>query len=202
MYCLPYHRLYRFPFFGVGVLDCQKWQNRLSKENGLFLLVEEIFQMRYLSLWMLTLGILVLSQPHLLDAQEKEPPKRFDITANFQLYPQATPKELMGTLMKTIQKERFDYLVAHLMEPTFVDNRLATDRITPSQFSKVIQAKFKDQPELLRDLLKLLNEGEVEDSGDRAIVKHKDVKNHQVYLKKIEDRWFIENKIKDNKPKE
>ena len=38
---------------------------------------------------------------------------------------QATPKAALDSALKVIDRGRFDYLVAHLLDPAFVDGRVA-----------------------------------------------------------------------------
>jgi hypothetical protein len=88
------------------------------------------------------------------------------------------------------------------MDPTFVDARLQRTNQKLEEFGKEIRGKFQSQPEVTKELLKILGSGEVLDSGTTAVIKHKDVANTQVFLKKVGERWYIENRQKDDKPKE
>ena len=127
---------------------------------------------------------------------------RLGVESDYEVFPQATPKELMASVAKAIKRERFDYLAAHLMDPAFVDARLDQTKGKLEDLGKEIQKKYKDQPEVVKDLLKVLTDGEQNDSGTSVVVRHKDVKNLQVYLKKAGEHWVIENRMKDEKEKE
>lgn len=136
-----------------------------------------------------------------LAAAQKQPENvtRLGMASDYEIYPQSTPKELIASLLKAINRERYDYLVAHLMEPGFIDDRVQRTNLKLDDIAKEIKSKFQAQPELQKDLIKLLNSGEQTDSGTTVIITHKDVKNQQVYLKKIGDRWYVENRQKDKK---
>ena len=59
-------------------------------------------------------------------AQDKEPSptNRYGIALNLRAYPQATPKETLASVLQAIEQKRFDYLMAQLAEPSFVDERV------------------------------------------------------------------------------
>lgn len=129
-----------------------------------------------------------------LVAAQDQPRVRFTVTPDLDNYPQATPKEAFASVIRAINRERYDYLVAHLMEPDFVDQRLLTAKITAEQFTKEVKENFAADPELLRGLKRFEAEGELVEQGASAVVQLKDVKDRKVYFKKIGERWFIENR--------
>jgi len=55
-------------------------------------------------------------------------PSRFEVLYNPDLYKQDTPQDTVNSILGAIERGRFDYIVAHLLDPDFVDNRLATTR--------------------------------------------------------------------------
>jgi hypothetical protein len=68
-----------------------------------------------------TLRPVSLAQP----PSGEEPAPRFGIPALTGLYPQTTPKAALDSAIKAIDKGRFDYLVAHLLDAAFVEGRVA-----------------------------------------------------------------------------
>jgi hypothetical protein len=50
--------------------------------------------------------------------------RRFGISLNTELYPQDSPKNTLSSLIRSLDKERYDYLVAHLLDPAYVDEQL------------------------------------------------------------------------------
>ena len=51
---------------------------------------------------------------------------RYDILHNPDLYRQDTPQETLRSVLGAVARERYDYLAAHLLDPEWVDARLAT----------------------------------------------------------------------------
>ena len=52
------------------------------------------------------------------------PPPRFGIDLNLRFYPQANPKTTLSSVVKAIEKQKFDYLAAHLLDPKFFEGRV------------------------------------------------------------------------------
>jgi hypothetical protein len=55
-------------------------------------------------------------------------PPRFGILHNPDLYRQDTPQETLRSALAAVGRERYDYLAAHLLDPEWVDARLATNQ--------------------------------------------------------------------------
>ncbi len=53
-----------------------------------------------------------------------EPQPKFGIPPLMGLYPQTSPKVALDSTIKAIEKERFDYIVAHLLDESFVETRI------------------------------------------------------------------------------
>src|SRR5262245_33694702 len=66
-------------------------------------------------------GTVALAQ----DPGAKEPDPRFGIAPKLKVYPQATPKQALKSAITAIQNGDTPYLVAHLLDPGFVDLRLS-----------------------------------------------------------------------------
>ena len=52
-------------------------------------------------------------------------PPRYGVTPNPEFYPQGTPKEALATAAKLMEKQRYSYLLAHVVDPAFVDSQVA-----------------------------------------------------------------------------
>jgi hypothetical protein len=61
-------------------------------------------------------------------------PPRFGVGYRPKEYPQATPKEALSSVIAAADNGEFSYLVAHLLDPAFVDARLGA---TQSYFERV-----------------------------------------------------------------
>jgi hypothetical protein len=62
------------------------------------------------------------------------PQPRFDVLPNLDTYPQNTPQRTLAAVLAAIDRDRFDYVVAHLLDPEFVDARLGA---TQAYFERV-----------------------------------------------------------------
>src|SRR5262245_58860448 len=96
--------------------------------------------------WLGSLCVVALCLPVTL-AQAPSPSNRYGIELNLRSYPQATPKETLASILKAIEQKRFDYLLAHLADPTFVDDRV---KQAGGKFDDVVaetRNKLQDNPE-------------------------------------------------------
>src|SRR5438876_7020446 len=48
---------------------------------------------------------------------------RHGVAPELKSFPQATPKEALASVLKAVEMKRFDYLLAQLAEPDWVDGR-------------------------------------------------------------------------------
>ncbi len=126
------------------------------------------------------------------DPGKDEPAKRYGIAADLKTYPQDAPKEALASVIKAAQDKRFDYLVAQLADPAYIDNRIKTD----------FGGKFEEQVGDVRTKLdaphvqlleRFLKDGNWGASDSTATVTLKDVKDRSVSFVKVGDRWFLKN---------
>jgi hypothetical protein len=130
-------------------------------------------------------------------AQDTGTSKRYQIAANLDTYPQATPKETLASVLAAIENQRVDYLLAQLAEPDFVDKRV--EQVYGGNFDELVKettTKLTDSPGMAKELQRFLKEGEWESGDGTATAKLKDIKDRQVYMKKIGQRWYLENRQK------
>ncbi len=130
-------------------------------------------------------------------AQESRAPRRYGIEANLDIYPQATPKEALASVIAAIENKRVDYLLAQLTDPSFVDQRVK--EVYGGDFDELVKetvTKLNDNPGTVKELRRFLKEGEWESADSTAVAKLKDIKDRQVFMKKGEKRWFLENRQK------
>jgi hypothetical protein len=57
--------------------------------------------------------------------QDEPPPARYGVPPNLDLFPQDSPKAALSSAVKAVEKGRTDYLAAHLIDPKFIDDRVA-----------------------------------------------------------------------------
>jgi hypothetical protein len=130
-------------------------------------------------------------------APEEKPLARYGIEPRLQTYPQSTPKETLASVIAAFEARRIPYLLAQLSDPDFVDKRVK--EFYSGQFDELVREtsmKLADNPAMVKELRRFLKEGEWEERENAANVKLKDVKNHQVFFRKIGSRWYLENRQK------
>jgi len=167
-------------------------------------------------------------------AQPPDVKPRFDVLHNSEFYRQDTPQETLKSVVGAIGRDRFDYVIAHLLEPSYVNSRLLAtqsyfERVASNQVAQTaggrrlqgaelqariqqvgtsfnvkqlaeqMKLKLADESDNLKDLKRFAREGVFMDAGDTATATLKDVKDRALYFKKVEGRWFLENR-KEDKP--
>lgn len=183
-------------------------------------------------------GTIALAQP----TEGKPVEARFGVAPKLKTYPQDTAKKALSSAIQAIRNDDTAYLLAHLVDPRFVDSRLSdrakqyeadvelrlsrlrdlqirnreayrpeeripTDRakflaliVEESrkegfkQLARDVAQKVLDDPESFRDMRKLLLSGKFEETPTGVKVTHADVKFRALYLQRIGDRWFLENR--------
>src|SRR5947209_6579591 len=92
------------------------------------------------------------------------PAKRFGVEANLESFPQAKPKETLTSVLKAIDLKRPDYVLAHLADPKFVDQRVK--ETSYDELLAETTAKLVNDPGAAKQLRGFLKDGEwkVEDA--------------------------------------
>jgi hypothetical protein len=124
---------------------------------------------------------------------KEQPAKRYNIEANLEQYPQDGPKVTLNSVIKAIESKKFDYLLAHLADPKFVDQRV---RYYDGRFEDLVQestSHLDNNPTILKTLKRMAGEGEWE-TGDAAASVSLKGNTDKVFLKKIGNRWYFENR--------
>lgn len=145
--------------------------------------------------WAVTFGVGVLWAAAVL-GQDVKPLTRHGVVAIFNKYPQGTPKEALGSVVRAIGNQQVEYVLAHLTDPAFVDQRV---KQYDGKFAELVaesRTKLANNPATVKLLGRFLKEGEWEEAEGKAAVKLKDVKDQQVFFKQIDKRWYMENRMK------
>ncbi|MGL6074147.1 MAG: hypothetical protein ACRC8S_08300 [Fimbriiglobus sp.] len=74
--------------------------------------------MRVISGLLLLIGTVVLAQ------EPRGPVEKFGIKSSPDIYTQKTVAESLGSVIRTIEKDKFEYLAAHLLDPKFVETKI------------------------------------------------------------------------------
>lgn len=118
--------------------------------------------------------------------------KRFGIARDAKAYPQATAKEALASVVKAIDDKKFDYLVAHLADPTFVDDRVK--RVYAGKFDEQVQdTQARLDPATVKQLRRFLKDGTFTSEKEEAVVRLDDVKNRVVRLIARDGIWYLQH---------
>ncbi len=128
--------------------------------------------------------------------QGAAPPKRHGVEADLKAYPQGEPREALASVLKAVENKRVDYLLAHLADPDFVDRRVKDNGGKLDELLKETTAKLLGDPGAAKQLARFLKEGEWQTTETTACVRLKDVPDRSVCLRKIDGRWFMQNRYK------
>ena len=146
--------------------------------------------------------IVVLSTTSLLAQEAKKPTRRYGIEPRLRDFPQTTPKDTLASVISAMEARNIDYLMAHLADPEYVDERVKQHyRGDFDQLVKEATVKLRDDPGAVRELQRFLKEGDWQTNEKTASVRLKAVPDRQVFLRKIDARWFLENRQKAESPK-
>jgi hypothetical protein len=107
--------------------------------------------------------------------QDPPAPPRFEVLHNVDLYKQGTPRETLNSILGAIERERYDYILAHLLDPEFVDARLATtqeyfERVASEQIGATVAGqllKAEDFQKRVREVGTRLNARNLADQMKR-----------------------------------
>jgi hypothetical protein len=133
---------------------------------------------------------------------------RYGVGASFDKFPQDKPKAALASAVKAIELGNIAYLLAHLADPAFVDKRIQEYKTQVNQNVKeagktllafdrlVMETKehLKDDPTAVRELQLFAKQGiwDIKDGAAQASLKS--IPARRVFLKKIENRWYLEDR--------
>lgn len=122
-----------------------------------------------------------------------EPESRYNIAADRKGYPQATPKEALASVVKAARAKAFGYLLAHLADPSWVDDRVK--RVYGGRFDQLVaDCQGRLDPVTVKQLEGFLEKGVWSLSKGQARVTLEDVKDRVVFLKQINGLWYLEHR--------
>ncbi len=116
---------------------------------------------------------------------------RYAIAPNLKMYPQSTAKEALASVVKAVEANRVDYVVAQLADPSFVDDRVK--RLYGGRFAEQVDdAHARLDPSAIKLLQRFLKDGTWREEKNRVVVQLKD-EERRLAFKKEGGRWFMEN---------
>ena len=124
------------------------------------------------------------------------PAKRYGLDVDLKTYPQSTPKESLGSLLKAVKANRVDYVFAQLADPEWVDRRV---KETEGGFVALVEestSRLVDDPSVGKRFAKLLADGEWKIDAAAASVRLKDSDGMTLFFRNGNGRWYVENRKK------
>ena len=141
------------------------------------------------------------------DQAKKQPPRRFGYDVDETTFPQQSPAIAMKSIAAALNRKNVDYLLAQLTDPAYVDywvehykkdftlgkdegrRLLAFDRVV-----RDANEYFQSDPLIVKELRMFAKEAKWDEVDNIAIGTVETIPTRKVYLKKIGERWFLENK--------
>jgi hypothetical protein len=127
--------------------------------------------------------------------KEVKPARRYGIEADVVAYPQDTPKNALASVLKAIEADKINYLLAQLADPGWVDQRVK--QVHAGKFEALVEetaGKLANDGTTIKELRRFLHEGTWEATESAASSQLKDIKNRRVYLRELDGRWFFETR--------
>jgi hypothetical protein len=80
-------------------------------------------------------------------------PSRYGISPNAEFYPQGTPKEALATAAKLVERKRYAYLLAHVLDPAVVDAQVEerVQLLTPTVEKRLAEIRAEQRRGLRAD---------------------------------------------------
>jgi hypothetical protein len=119
--------------------------------------------------------------------------RRYGIALDARTYPQASAKAALASVLKAIDARKFDYLLAHLANPTFVDDRVK--RLYAGKFEEQVQdTRARLDPATVKLLRRFQKEGRWTIEKDTAVVQLEEVKDSVLRFVHKDGRWFLDHR--------
>jgi hypothetical protein len=126
---------------------------------------------------------------------EPKPGARYGLAPDLTTYPQDAPKTALASVLKAADAGKFDYLVAQLADPSFIDARVK--ELFGGDFEEQVKdTRARLDPPALKELHRFLSDGEWTTSDSGASVRLKEVGDRAVFFRNIDGRWFLEHQSK------
>ena len=141
------------------------------------------------------------------DEKKKPPPRRFGYDVDEMTFPQKTPADAMKSIGVALDRKNLSYMLAHMVDPRYVDywvDQYKLDYAVGNEegkrllgFDRLVHETntyFKDDPKLFKELRLFAKETDWNEMDDVAIGAVKSLPARKVYLRRVDERWFLENR--------
>ncbi len=127
------------------------------------------------------------------------PARRYNVEVDLKTFPQGTPQETLGSILKAVEMRRADYILAQLADPQFVDRR-----VKETSYEALLAeatAKLVDDPGAVKQLRAFLKDGKWDVEEGTASVSLKETSDRSVSFCRADGRWFIKQPYRKQAPK-
>jgi hypothetical protein len=119
---------------------------------------------------------------------------RYGVAEDAKAYPQTTPKEALASVLKAIDAKDYHYLVAHLADPAFVDDRVK--RVYAGRFDEQVEdTRARLDALIVKQLTRLSKEGKWAIDPTAAEVRSEDVPGRFARLVLKDGRWYLTHRF-------
>ena len=133
--------------------------------------------------------------PAPLTAQAVKESGRFGIALDEASFPQNSPENLRKSLLKALNSDKIEYMLAHLADPSFIDKNVR--EVHEGNFAKqVAETREKLKKGLKSPLESLLKEGKLNASEKSASLTDPALKDFIITMKLENNKWYMENNKK------
>ncbi|MFQ3648906.1 MAG: hypothetical protein SNJ75_01130 [Gemmataceae bacterium] len=116
--------------------------------------------------------------------------ERYGVAEDATGYPQKTPQEALNSVLKAIEAKDFRYLVAHLAEPSFVDDRVK--RVYGGRFEEQVEdTRTRMDALVIKQFSRLAKEGKMEVGKIAAIIRSEDYPDRMIRLVPRDGKWYL-----------
>lgn len=129
------------------------------------------------------------------------PSARYGVEPDTTKYPQDTPKTALASVLKAIEAKEFRYLVAHLADPTFIDERIKG--VYAGNFDEQVgDTRTRLDALIVKQLQRFAKDGTWKIGETEAQVTAESIDGRCVRLIKKEGRWFLSHRfdLSEKKP--
>jgi len=138
-------------------------------------------------------------QPGGVKPSGDKPVVRFGVAADLKEYPQGTPEEALGSVVKAVGQKRIDYLLAQLAEPAFVDARVKTLGGSLEPLRAEATERLVGDPGAAKLLARFQKEGLWNTGDTEATVRVGEQDRFMRFRRGADGRWYLVNENR-NKP--
>ena len=138
---------------------------------------------------------------------KKKSQKRYGFEVDEITYPQKTPAEAMKSIGLALERKRVDYLLAQMADPAHVDFWVDQYKMEFTQgkeegrrllaFDRLVRETvlyFDNDPLIVKELRVFARDAKWTEEGETAVGVVESIPARKVFLKKVGERWFLENK--------